>query len=152
MRRPGVEPGSTAWKAAMLTVIPPTLMCSSSSFLFILKESGHLTSSNNFSLSALSCEQKWLPQQRAQYFIEMLVPILDAVWLILTSCKYGLKITCYTVKFIDEITSLFISITKKSIRSCPENDLSGYNTLSAEKKTNPILQATTKWTASELLQ
>ncbi len=25
VRRPGVEPGSTAWKAAMLTVIPPTL-------------------------------------------------------------------------------------------------------------------------------
>ena len=26
MRRPGIEPGSTAWKAAMLTTIPPTLM------------------------------------------------------------------------------------------------------------------------------
>ena len=25
MRWPGVEPGSTAWKAAMLTAIPPTL-------------------------------------------------------------------------------------------------------------------------------
>ena len=25
MRRPGIEPGSTAWKAAMLTIIPPTL-------------------------------------------------------------------------------------------------------------------------------
>ncbi|GFX95703.1 hypothetical protein TNCV_4886291 [Trichonephila clavipes] len=25
LRRPGVEPGSTAWKAAMLTVIPPSL-------------------------------------------------------------------------------------------------------------------------------
>ena len=25
MRRPGIEPGSTAWKAAMLTTIPPTL-------------------------------------------------------------------------------------------------------------------------------
>ena len=25
MRRPGVEPGSTAWKATMLTVTPPTL-------------------------------------------------------------------------------------------------------------------------------
>ena len=24
MRRPGVEPGSTAWKATMLTVTPPT--------------------------------------------------------------------------------------------------------------------------------
>ena len=23
-RRPGIEPGSTAWKAAMLTIIPPT--------------------------------------------------------------------------------------------------------------------------------
>ena len=26
MRRPGIEPGSTAWKAAMLTIIPPTPM------------------------------------------------------------------------------------------------------------------------------
>ena len=26
MRRPGIEPGSTAWKAAMLTTIPPTLL------------------------------------------------------------------------------------------------------------------------------
>ena len=25
MRRPGIEPESTAWKAAMLTTIPPTL-------------------------------------------------------------------------------------------------------------------------------
>ena len=25
MRRPGIEPRSTAWKAAMLTTIPPTL-------------------------------------------------------------------------------------------------------------------------------
>ena len=25
MRWPGVEPGSTAWKATMLTVTPPTL-------------------------------------------------------------------------------------------------------------------------------
>ena len=27
MRWPGVEPGSTAWKAAMLTVTPPTQPC-----------------------------------------------------------------------------------------------------------------------------
>ena len=26
MRRPGIEPGSTAWKAAMLTTIPLTLV------------------------------------------------------------------------------------------------------------------------------
>ena len=25
LRWPGIEPGSTAWKAAMLTIIPPTL-------------------------------------------------------------------------------------------------------------------------------
>ena len=25
MRRPGVEPGSTAWKATMLAITPPTL-------------------------------------------------------------------------------------------------------------------------------
>ena len=24
LRRPGIEPGSTVWKAAMLTIIPPT--------------------------------------------------------------------------------------------------------------------------------
>ena len=24
MRRPGIEPGSTAWKATMLTITPPT--------------------------------------------------------------------------------------------------------------------------------
>ena len=27
LRWPGVEPGSTAWKATMLTVTPPTLGC-----------------------------------------------------------------------------------------------------------------------------
>ena len=27
VRRPGIEPGSTAWKAAMLTTIPPTPRC-----------------------------------------------------------------------------------------------------------------------------
>ena len=27
MRQPGVEPGSTAWKATMLTVTPLTLRC-----------------------------------------------------------------------------------------------------------------------------
>ena len=27
MRQPGIEPGSTAWKAAMLTTIPLTLTC-----------------------------------------------------------------------------------------------------------------------------
>ena len=26
LRWPGIEPGSTAWKAAMLTTIPPTLV------------------------------------------------------------------------------------------------------------------------------
>ena len=28
LRRPGIEPGSTAWKAAMLTTIPPSLYIS----------------------------------------------------------------------------------------------------------------------------
>ena len=32
LRWPGVEPGSTAWKAAMLTAIPPTLDVSSFNF------------------------------------------------------------------------------------------------------------------------
>ena len=31
LRRPGIEPGSTAWKAAMLTIIPPTLTLDSQS-------------------------------------------------------------------------------------------------------------------------
>ncbi len=26
MRRPGIEPGTHAWKACMLTITPPTLM------------------------------------------------------------------------------------------------------------------------------
>ena len=26
LRRPGIEPGSTAWKATMLTITPPTLV------------------------------------------------------------------------------------------------------------------------------
>lgn len=33
MRRPGIEPGSTAWKAAMLTIIPPTLPYHSNAWL-----------------------------------------------------------------------------------------------------------------------
>ena len=36
VRRPGIEPGSTAWKAAMLTTIPPTL--GSIALLIILLE------------------------------------------------------------------------------------------------------------------
>ncbi len=27
MRRPGIEPGTIAWKATMLTTTPPTLIC-----------------------------------------------------------------------------------------------------------------------------
>ena len=32
MRRPGIEPGSTAWKATMLTFTPPTLLYICSKF------------------------------------------------------------------------------------------------------------------------
>mgnify|MGYP007048339789 CR=1 FL=1 len=35
MRRPGIEPGSTAWKAAMLTIIPPTLTYQFACWIFI---------------------------------------------------------------------------------------------------------------------
>ena len=35
MRWPGVEPGSTAWKATMLTVTPPTLVVSGSANSYI---------------------------------------------------------------------------------------------------------------------
>ena len=36
LRRPGIEPGSTAWKAAMLTIIPPTLTSKKSLMLMNL--------------------------------------------------------------------------------------------------------------------
>ena len=36
MRRPGVEPGSTAWKATMLTVTPPTHSLITKSLLLLL--------------------------------------------------------------------------------------------------------------------
>ena len=35
MRQPGIEPGSTAWKAAMLTTIPLTLVDEESGILKI---------------------------------------------------------------------------------------------------------------------
>ena len=35
VRRPGVEPGSTAWKATMLTVTPPTLHTQTGDFSHI---------------------------------------------------------------------------------------------------------------------
>ena len=35
MRQPGIEPGSTAWKAAMLTTIPLTLVVEEGSILKI---------------------------------------------------------------------------------------------------------------------
>ena len=35
MRRPGIEPGSTAWKAAMLTIIPPTLAYQNGNCIYI---------------------------------------------------------------------------------------------------------------------
>ena len=43
MRRPGIEPGSTAWKAAMLTIIPPTLV--------------HVTNNNNSSTIGIITEE-----------------------------------------------------------------------------------------------
>ena len=33
LRWPGIEPGSTAWKAAMLTIIPPTHYTKSKKYL-----------------------------------------------------------------------------------------------------------------------
>ena len=41
VRWPGIEPGSTAWKAAMLTTIPPTPTCQ---FRLILIKKNILTS------------------------------------------------------------------------------------------------------------
>jgi hypothetical protein len=35
LRRPGIEPGSTAWKAAMLTIIPPTLAYQNADRIYI---------------------------------------------------------------------------------------------------------------------
>ena len=40
MRQPGIEPGSTAWKAAMLTTIPLTLVEGSSLFSILNKKKG----------------------------------------------------------------------------------------------------------------
>ena len=46
MRQPGIEPGSTAWKAAMLTTIPLTLYSilkwQPNQYFFVLKERGEL--------------------------------------------------------------------------------------------------------------
>ena len=39
LRWPGIEPGSTAWKAAMLTIIPPTLYIK---LAFIFEQNVHL--------------------------------------------------------------------------------------------------------------
>ena len=43
VRRPGIEPGSTAWKAAMLTTIPPTPQ-ENTSFDIIIRTYGSYTS------------------------------------------------------------------------------------------------------------
>ena len=51
MRRPGVEPGSTAWKATMLTVTPPTQL-----LLLVCLHSPHnrLSLTENYRLFQLS--------------------------------------------------------------------------------------------------
>ena len=36
MRWPGIEPGSNAWKASMLTITPPTLIIRSPKIFYIL--------------------------------------------------------------------------------------------------------------------
>ena len=40
MRQPGIEPGSTAWKAAMLTTIPLTLTSAASLLLVDCEDEG----------------------------------------------------------------------------------------------------------------
>ena len=55
MRWPGIEPGSTAWKAAMLTIIPPTLViqwakCKVEKNIFVFKKN-ELFSSQQWLLS-----------------------------------------------------------------------------------------------------
>ena len=35
MRWPGIEPGSTAWKATMLTIIPPSLKSNAKIYIYI---------------------------------------------------------------------------------------------------------------------
>ena len=40
MRWPGIEPGSIAWKATMLTIIPPTLLVNKASQLIVLIPKG----------------------------------------------------------------------------------------------------------------
>ena len=60
MRRPGIEPGSTAWKAAMLTIIPPTLRW------------------NPFSRQLLSCQSsiRWT----LHYFLNNIASASIAQW------------------------------------------------------------------------
>ena len=46
MRRPGIEPGSTAWKATMLTITPPTLLSLSKKHIQILSAQQHTIASH----------------------------------------------------------------------------------------------------------
>ena len=38
MRWPGIEPGSTAWKATMLTIIPPSLKHNDKKVIYIVQQ------------------------------------------------------------------------------------------------------------------
>ena len=64
MRRPGVEPGSTAWKATMLAITPPTLVDLIHLTLLLnfschrRKSSMHLGVELNQSLFGTDCENK----------------------------------------------------------------------------------------------
>ena len=68
MRRPGIEPGSTAWKAAMLTTIPPTLV--NLQHISIIKQSYYCQFfGRNFKLNINSCLKATLTLADHNYLI-----------------------------------------------------------------------------------
>ena len=61
LRRPGVEPGSTAWKATMLTVTPPTrVLVRASLFSFSLSHSLEISPSTKHIMYRNTVGQKFL--------------------------------------------------------------------------------------------
>ena len=65
MRQPGIEPGSTAWKAAMLTTIPLTLYSTlkwqPNQYFFALQERGENPSSR------ISTSDLWISARLNNY-------------------------------------------------------------------------------------
>ena len=95
MRRPGIEPGSTAWKATMLTITPPTLLSLSKKHIQILSAQQHTIVShkgpcellgNYFSLKIINPDSKYIAIHLASC-TNLNVYIVDSV---LVSLKFEL--------------------------------------------------------------